>query len=392
MKGLQPEITGADESSNSLNAKEALSFLKGKIPDKQRREELRKKVGEKAGDIKDKIVPIAKKAGEYIVEGFMTIKIAVTDPEKREQLVDLINKLLETVSNLKNKEEAKKENKQVVKEMEEKGEIIFSPKTDKPSEVEDNEIMKDMQILPVNTHAIVYNLPVKNKKGEIIKYKYNTLGRELKNMGIIPHIIKGSSTLFKNGVGSFDDFKERVRTLDSKNDLNNGMEVLSRCAIGKYQIVPRFHFEKIEGWTSGTPEKKLQIIHNFLRSETVQDNLNGQIIEELGERGNWDPYVMAAEYYSGGKGREKMKKYRTAIKNGEIEVDSLLSRKQAHSYESIMHYSEGVVSSLFMYAKVDEIDIDIDKVPPEIEKIKKYFQMAIAKRETGYLEGKLINV
>ena len=64
-------------------------------------------------------------------------------------------------------------------------------------------------------------------------------------------------------------------------------------ALGKYQIIPKFHFAKIGLKDIPEDHKK------FLESPYLQDQLFGKLIEELALRYNNDPVKIAAAYYGG---------------------------------------------------------------------------------------------
>lgn len=64
-------------------------------------------------------------------------------------------------------------------------------------------------------------------------------------------------------------------------------------ALGKYQIVPKYHFDKIG--LPNTPEGRKR----FLNSPDLQDKLFNMIIDELDTRYKGDPRKVAAAYYGG---------------------------------------------------------------------------------------------
>jgi len=67
-------------------------------------------------------------------------------------------------------------------------------------------------------------------------------------------------------------------------------------ALGRYQIVPKFHFDKIG--LENTPENR----QKFLNSPELQDKLFSKIIDGLAQRYDNDPKKIAAAYYGGGGG------------------------------------------------------------------------------------------
>lgn len=240
------------------------------------------------------------------------------------------------------------------------------------------EVVTNLQLIPVNVRAI------------IMGNKPNLLGRELKKMNINPNLLESASELFRSGIGDYESFQKQVKKLDSTGNIKKATEILARCAIGKYQIIPRFHFDKIEGWKKGGTEEKLKIIYNFLRSEESQDEFAKTIIDGLGQNCEWDPYVMASKYYGGYRAKNKMKKYREAIKNGKIGNNASLKEREAYGYTSVMDYVNKIVNNMQKYANELGDFIDLNKVPPEIDKIRTYFQMAIAEKESGHLKGRTV--
>jgi len=67
-------------------------------------------------------------------------------------------------------------------------------------------------------------------------------------------------------------------------------------ALGKYQIVPKFHFSKIGLQNTESDRRK------FLNSPQLQDKLFNIILTGLGNQYNNDPAKIAAAYYGGGGG------------------------------------------------------------------------------------------
>jgi len=65
-------------------------------------------------------------------------------------------------------------------------------------------------------------------------------------------------------------------------------------ALGRYQIVPKFHFAKIGLRDTPADHQK------FLKSPQLQDKLFSLIIDDLGNRYGGDPRKIAAAYYGGG--------------------------------------------------------------------------------------------
>lgn len=355
------KIYGEVLSSTKKTTKQQLKKLEKTI----------KKTKKKIDKTKRSAIKIYKKAEKYI-----------KNPKKRKELIKAlgIETVIDLYGNYKEKFDKEKERKRDEKESE-KNKDLEDYKFDGERNAGEGEVMLSCQIMCVNTHAIAYNLKRTSKKtGKEYKYT-NPLGKELKKLGITPNILKGSTSLFKNGVSDFETFKERIKILDSEEDLDNATEILSRSAIGKYQIIPRHHFDKITGWNENGNEFKLKMIFIYLKNEGSQNQLAKKIIQNSNKRWNGDPYVMAAAYYAGGRGGKIMKKYRDAIRNGEIQENTSLERKQAYGYGSIMEYAEKVVKYQKRYKQ---------KYPDK--SFNETFQMAIAKKESGYLRNKKIKV
>jgi hypothetical protein len=67
-------------------------------------------------------------------------------------------------------------------------------------------------------------------------------------------------------------------------------------ALGKYQIVPKYHFDKIGLANTASDRQK------FLNSPQLQDQLFQQILQGLSDQYNGDIRKIAAAYYGGGGG------------------------------------------------------------------------------------------
>ncbi|MDH5597249.1 MAG: hypothetical protein OEY44_04035, partial [Candidatus Peregrinibacteria bacterium] len=117
------------------------------------------------------------------------------------------------------------------------------------------------------------------------------------------YILQGSYELFKEGVGTYESFRENVmkklvreEVKDPKERARQAAVILSCCAVGRFQIVPHHWFKKL-GWpTRG--EEGLRAMYNFIRSTPRQINLFKGILQE-----HWNKYKnagqVAVEYYSG---------------------------------------------------------------------------------------------
>ena len=140
----------------------------------------------------------------------------------------------------------------------------------------------------------------------------------LDRMGIkVPPLPGSSSKLVTEECldGGFNKFKERVCSQlqpDIKDEVDREdktAEILARCAIGKYQILPIYHipglgtkFEKkgnvkqIKRWSGNA---KLLKIYQFITSEETQSKTADKIIDNLGQRYDWNPQSIMVAYYAG---------------------------------------------------------------------------------------------
>jgi len=242
--------------------------------------------------------------------------------------------------------------------------------------------------MATNVRAIKYISEVNEETGKK-ELKTNDLADELIALGIKPKILTSSISLFSHGIGRFDLFQSRVAKMlqpDVKNpekQLKNATEILARSALGKYQIVPIYHFKHFKGWNSGDHLTRLKIMYDFLRSPEIQDKTNMKIIKYHMKKYNGDPWVMAAAYYGGPGGAAQMKTYREAIKKGgPLEGHEALMKTQAYGFNSKFKYATEAVEFLNKYAGTD-----VEKVTAE-HLIA--FQKAIGDKESGYLAGKRV--
>lgn len=184
-----------------------------------------------------------------------------------------------------------------------------------------------------NTQAIAYEITRPGRDGLYT----NNLGQQLKKLGIKPPpaIRKGAASLFGKGLGTLDQFTERVISqlqpypnMSREKRINNAAEILSRSALGMYQIIGIYHlgpeFRKADG------TKKMQIMYEFLKSKDRQDTAVGRIVEWLGAKYEWNPLYISAAYYGGDKAARKLKNNPKAPS---------LDLKQAHGYGSIKQYT-----------------------------------------------------
>lgn len=138
---------------------------------------------------------------------------------------------------------------------------------------------------------------------ETIRAKYPGLSDEQINK-----IMSGkTSDLSMSQNGSVDKFKQSIIQQESGKGGNYkavgqvpaGYSEADR-ALGKYQIVPKYHFGKIG--LANTPENR----QKFLNSPQLQDKLFGMIIDENLKKYNGNLAKAAAAYYGGSAGAAKV--------------------------------------------------------------------------------------
>ena len=147
---------------------------------------------------------------------------------------------------------------------------------------------------------------------------------------------------FENGVPeNYEEFKkEAVSKVQSggvtSEKINNTVSILSRCAIGKYQILPCYHFARHPGWQAPKGEEGLKMIHQFLLNNNgEQELIYENLVNELGRKHDWNPLYMAAEYYGGADAAKALKQ--------NPEGDDV-NRDQEHGYSSIRTYAQKTVN------------------------------------------------
>jgi hypothetical protein len=154
-----------------------------------------------------------------------------------------------------------------------------------------------------NMYAIRY---YRNKNGDKFSSP-NQLGKICNKEKAIPstYILESSYSLFKEGVGTFEHFKENVSgklvhesVKDPKERIRQAAVILSCCAVGRFQIVPTFHFKKMDWPTRG--EEGLRAMYDYIRSTDRQIAMLKRIVS-----GQWNKYkdvgLVAVAYYAGAK-------------------------------------------------------------------------------------------
>jgi hypothetical protein len=334
--------------------------------------QIRQELGEAKSEvekksIKDQIREAKKLAQEHI-----------KDPEKRKEalimfgaglLLWMLKSNEQLDEEITGKEAAQKETENEIKGMAEAGLIEMADKKEEnPKEPEKNELFRDLQFTAIQLKASMN--------------KSNT--KALNEQGItIPEAAQKLSctSLFREGIGSYENFKEKLTKIlqpDVKNpgqQINNTAEILSRCALGKYQILPIFHFVKL-GWTY-KGETGLRNMYEFLRSPAKQDQLNRGIIVGLAKKYKGNARAMAAAYYAGDEAGYAILKL---AENGQTDLPEWLTREQK--------MGGGTFGSINVYAKKAFGYYGKDTVNTGNEQDVLVFQRAIGKVETGFLAGK----
>lgn len=232
-------------------------------------------------------------------------------------------------------------------------------------------VITNLPQIAVNTHSIAKKDPKKEES------KNNKLADQIDDLKITFNHLRSSVELFKDGVGDYNSFKERVvealqsNEKDPEKQIKNATAILARSAIGIYQIVPRWHFNKMNWTISG--EEGLKNIYEFIRSKNLQSELLIKIISEISEKYGPDPIVIAAVYYKGPAIAEEAKRFRDEMVNGG-DVSDMLKDEQAYGYGSVFKY----VTELMDVFDVRTIENKNDL---------RNYMLAIAYKETGYLTG-----
>ena len=234
---------------------------------------------------------------------------------------------------------------------------------EKEKDPQNDEIITRQQSA-VNMYAIRYYNPDKT-----LHSNPNQLARICIREKAIPsaYILEKSGALFKEGVGTFENFKKNVtgrlvrkEVKDPEERIRQAAVILSCCAIGRFQIIPTFHFKRM-GWpTRG--EKGLKAMYEYIRSTDRQIAVFKKIIE-----GQWKRYrdvgLVAVAYYAGEDTANAYKKNPDAGK---------FHQKQYAGHASIHEYAQKARNNFNKYKK--EI--------PGLQEID-YVAMVIESNETG---------
>lgn len=267
-----------------------------------------------------------------------------------------------------NAEKTYADNKKKAEEDVEDGEITeeemekeFDPKAD--------EIISKKQSA-TNMYAIRYY----RKDGSVYE-KPNDQGIICRKAKAIPstYILEKSYALFKDGVGSFDAFKTHVtdklvhksvknkdKKAEKKERIRQAAVILSCCAVGRFQILPIYHFKRM-GWST-RGEEGLRAMYNFIRSTERQIATFKKILS-----GQWNRFkdvgLVAIAYYAG--------------------EDAVIAYKKNPNPQGFEREQSGGHSSINKYA--NDARANFAKFKKEIPGLKDldYVAMCMESNETG---------
>jgi len=247
----------------------------------------------------------------------------------------------ETLEETESEQELEEEKKDAEKKVEDKK--MTEEEFEKEYDSKADKVVTKKQSY-ANMHAIRYYDT--DKSGRLYE-KPNRLARICKKEKAIPSlfILKSSGALFKDGVGSFDAFRKKASDRLVDKDVKDPTErarqaavILSCCAVGRFQIVPNFHFKKM-GWpTRG--EEGLRAMYNFIRSTDRQIALFKNILVPSMRKYNNDIGLVGIAYYAGEKTANAYK--RNANSPG-------YDKKAFAGYGSINHYANKVRKNYAKY-------------------------------------------
>lgn len=134
-------------------------------------------------------------------------------------------------------------------------------------------------------------------------------------------------------LASFEAFKERTCSVlqpgvSGHERVGKATEILARCAVGKYQVLPIYWLNGVKG-KKKMGEAELLAIYNYIKSAGAQQKTAMGIINGMGKKHNWNPAYVALEYYAGGK-------WVNVLKNDPS--NPALNRKQYGGHGSMMDY------------------------------------------------------
>jgi hypothetical protein len=139
----------------------------------------------------------------------------------------------------------------------------------------------------------------------------------------------GSTELFKDGLpATLQEFRQFLVSHKPPIEIQD----LGKCAIGKYQIIPYWHFARM-GWNW----KNVEDVYNFMKDPSKQEALMANMAENYYEICNGDFTAMAICHYAG---PNRAKEY---LRN---ENAGALKAEQFKGYPSIMQYANAVAANM----------------------------------------------
>ncbi len=279
----------------------------------------------------------ALKAGKEIKEGVNTLKNKITEltPEQAKEVVKqagliatpfVLKELGFDVKTLFDEEETV-----VATQPQKKAETAAPVAEATPLEtVREVETQIQLAALPKEQkqNAEAFEMGINDTESSINKYKspaslvqfkamsagrWNTLG--------VPEKLQNAEAdaLFKEGVPTdFEDFKAYL------DETGVNAEMLKRCALGEFQVIPMYHFEKI-----GLNPDSLEDLHQYLMNPAMQAQMMRALTLEYGQALNWDYKAMMVMHYAGLDDAELYQKNPDAEK---------LKQVAPHGYDDILTY------------------------------------------------------
>ncbi len=197
--------------------------------------------------------------------------------------------------------------------------------------------------------------------------------------------------IFRNMPASFEEFKERLlekwfpHAKDKEKAITRVTDILQNCALGRFQVLPKFHFKKM-GWKS-KGEQGLRDMFDYLNSpkkqfQLFEKNLKNQIRKfSTSKYDGFDiPVLTAIDYYGG---NSKVKKYMLDINN------PALAKREYKNHGSVISYRDAVMKQFRHwrsegFSEYESIAIAIEKIESEGSYAKRMF-LARKKRKSAVL-------
>ena len=208
----------------------------------------------------------------------------------------------------------------------------------------------------------------------------NKIGKKLVEKNVKPSIfiLRKSSELFREGVGSYEDFKKTVSNklvdpsvTDPKERERQAAIILSYCAVGNFQILPVGHFAKM-GWST-EGEQGLKDMYEFIKSKDRQVALFRKIISNL-----WgtyqDPGLVGIAYYGGQGAANGYRRNPNSIKYNSEQYGKHIS---IHGYGQKIRNSYNAIKEKYPNLSNEEcVQIAIEKIESGGSTMKKKLLVA----------------